>query len=146
MTGVAIEPHAVGAAAALAGGDFLRAWADAVAAVEAGEGRAALQRIRADLVDGLEFPGIVDSFLEGGWRLWSDGGPADERPAESGDEEVDTWRALHREIVGEYGRGVTLNVYLQRLDLSSKAPAAAPNAIRRITVHRAKGWNSSMST
>ena len=34
MTGVAIEPHAVGAAAALAGGDFLRAWADAVAAVE----------------------------------------------------------------------------------------------------------------
>ena len=46
LTGVAIEPHAVGAAAALAGGDFLRAWGDAVAAVEAGEGRAALQRVR----------------------------------------------------------------------------------------------------
>ena len=139
MTGVAIEPHAVGAAAALAGGDFLRAWADAVAAVEAGEGRAALQRIRADLVDGLNFPGIVDSFLEGGWRSWGDGGQADEGPAESGDEEVETWRALHREIVGEYGRGVTLNVYLQRLDLSSKAPAAAPNAVRCITVQRAMG-------
>ena len=139
MTGVAIEPHAVGAAAALAGGDFLRAWADAVAAVEAGEGRAALQRIRGDLVDGLNFPGIVDSFLEGGWRSWGDGGPVDEGPAESGYEEVETWRALHREIVGEYGRGVTLNVYLQRLDLSSKAPAAAPNAVQCITVHRAKG-------
>ena len=34
---------------------------------------------------------------------------------------------------------MTLNVYLQRLDLSSKAPAAAPNAVRCITVHRAKG-------
>ena len=56
MTGVAIEPHAVGAAAALAGGDFLRAWADAAAAVEAEEGRAALQRIRADLVDGTGIP------------------------------------------------------------------------------------------
>ena len=110
MTGVAIEPHAVGAAAALAGGDFLRAWVGAVAAVEAGEGRAALQRIRADLVDGLNFPGIVDSFLEGGWRSWGDVGPVDEGAAESGYEEVETWRALHREIVGEYGRGVTLNV------------------------------------
>ena len=70
MTGVAIEPHAVGAAAALAGGDFLRAWADAAGAEE---GRAALQRIPADLVDGLNFPGIVDSFLEGGWRSWGDG-------------------------------------------------------------------------
>ena len=139
MTGVAIEPHAVGAAAALAGGDFLRAWADAAAAVEAGEGRAALQRIRGDLVDGLNFPGIVDSFLEGGWRSWGDGGAADEGPAESAAEEVDTWRALHREIVGEYGRGVTLNVYLRRLDLSSKTPAAAPNAVQCITVHRAKG-------
>ena len=90
-------------------------------------------------MDGLNFPGIVDSFLEGGWRSWGDGGQADEGPAESGDEEVETWRALHREIVGEYGRGVTLNVYLQRLDLSSKAPAAAPNAVRCITVQRAMG-------
>ena len=131
MTGVVIEPHSVGAAAALAGGDFLRAWADAVGAEE---GRAALQRIPADLVDGLNFPGIVDSFLEGGWRSWGDGGPVDKSPAESGYEEVETWRALHREIVGEYGRGVTLNVYLQRLDLSSKTPAAAPNAVQ---CHRA---------
>ena len=142
LTGVAIEPHAVGAAAALAGGDFLRAWADAAAVVEAEEGRAALQRIRDDLVDGLNFPGIVDSFLEGGWRSWGDGGPADgdlSDPSESEAEEVETWRALHREIVGEYGRGVTLNVYLQRLDLSSKTPPAAPNAVQCVTVHRAKG-------
>ena len=60
MAGVTIEPHAVGAAAALGGGDLLRAWADAVAVVEAAEGRTALQRIRTDLVDGLNFPGIVD--------------------------------------------------------------------------------------
>lgn len=87
LRSVAIEPHAVGAAAALAGGDFLRAWADA----GPGEGRTALQQIRTGLVDGLAFPGIVDSFLDDGWRSWGDGG-ADE----SSEEEVETWRILHR--------------------------------------------------
>ena len=134
LTGVAIEPHAVGAAAALAGGDFLRAWADAAADAGPGEGRTALQQIRTGLVDGLAFPGIVDSFLDGGWRSWGDGDAN-----ESSEEEVETWRILHRDIVGEHGRGVTLNTYLQRLDLSSKTPPPAPNAIPCITVHRSKG-------
>ena len=54
-------------------------------------------------------------------------------------EEVETWRALHRDIVREYGRGLTLNTYLQRLDLSSKMLPPAPNAVQCITVHRSKG-------
>ena len=136
LTGVAIEPHAVGAAAALAGGDFLRAWSDAAADAGPGEGRTALQQIRTGLVDGLAFPGIVDAFLDDGWRSWGDGGgDADE----TSEEEVETWRILHRDIVGEHGRGVTLNTYLQRLDLSSKTPPPAPNAVPCITVHRSKG-------
>ena len=101
-----------------------------------GEGRTALQQIRTGLVDGLAFPGIVDSFLDGGWRSWGDGGGGAD---ESSEEEVETWRILHRDIVGEHGRGVTLNTYLQRLDLSSKTPPPAPNAIPCITVHRSKG-------
>ena len=137
MTGVTIEPHAVGAGAALVGGDFLRAWADAASA-EAGEGGTALQWIRTDLVDRLNFPGIVDSFLDGGWRSWGDGSPADNDPAGPHDD-VEIWRALHGEIIGEHGRGVTLNTYLQRLDLSSKTPPAPPNAVQCITVHRSKG-------
>jgi len=126
--------HAVGAAAALAGGDFLRAWADAAVDKGPGEGRTALKQIRTGLVDGLAFPGIVDSFLDDGWRAWGDVGGD-----ESSEEEVETWRILHRDIVGEHGRGVTLNTYLQRLDLSSKTPPPAPNAIPCITVHRSKG-------
>ena len=54
-------------------------------------------------------------------------------------EEVETWRALHRDIVREYGRGLTLNTYLQRLDLSSKMLPPAPNAVQCITMHRSKG-------
>ena len=134
LTGEAIEPHAVGAAAALAGGDFLRAWAEAAADKGPGEGRTALKQIRTGLVDGLAFPGIVDSFLDDGWRSWGDGDAN-----EPSEEEVETWRILHRDIVGEHGRGVTLNTYLQSLDLPSKTPPPAPNAVPCITVHRSKG-------
>lgn len=34
---------------------------------------------------------------------------------------------------------MTLNTYLQRLDLSSRTPPATTNAIKCITVHRSKG-------
>ena len=134
LTGVAIEAHAVGAAAALAGGDFLRAWVDVAATAGAGVIQPALHRIRTDLVDGLKFPEIVDWFLEDGWRSWGD-----DDLVEPSEEEVETWRALHREIVREYGPGLTLNTYLQRLDLSSKMPPPVPNAVQCITVHRSKG-------
>ena len=133
LTGVAIEPHAVGAAAALAGGDFLRAWVDAATTAEQAAARSVLERIREDLVDGLRFPGIVDSFLEGEWRSWGVGDPAE--PSE----EIETWRVLHRDIVREYGRRVTLSRYLQRLDLWSRTPPAATNAIQCITVRGSKG-------
>ncbi len=132
MTGAGIDPDAVGAAAALVGGDFMRAWADAAA--ETAKGQRALRRIRADLVDGLNFPEIVDYFLENGWRSWIEGDPSALE-----EKEVKTWRALHREIVAERGAGLSLNTYLRRLDSSSKLPAPSTNAVQCVTVHRAKG-------
>ena len=132
LTGVAIEPSAVRAAAALVGGDFLRAWVDVATAADDTEG--ALQQIRTDLVDRLMFPEIVDTFLDQGWRSWNG---ADR--AELTEEEVTTWKALHHDIITEYGARVPLNTYLQQLDLSSKTPAPGPNALRCMTVHAAKG-------
>ena len=85
-------------------------------------------------MDGLKFPEIVDWFLEDGWRSWGD-----DNLVEPSEEEVEIWRALHRDIVREYGPGLTLNTYLQRLDMSSKTPPPAPNAVQCITVHRSKG-------
>lgn len=133
LTGAVIEPHAVGASAMLAGGDFLRAWVDA-AQVTGEDGGMALDRIRDDLVDRLNFPGVVDWFLAEGWRSWGVAGRD-----ELAEEEVGTWRALHRDIVGELGSGLTLNAYLQHFDLSSKTPPPGPDALQCLTVHRAKG-------
>ncbi len=132
LTGVRIEPSAVGAAAALVGGDFLRAWVDVATA--ASGNKSALKQIRTDLVDRLMFPKIVDTFLDQGWRSWNG---ADR--TELAEEEVTTWKTLHRDIKTEFGKSVPLNIYLQQLGLSSKTQAPGPGALRCMTVHAAKG-------
>ena len=137
LFGEALEPESVAAEAALSGGDFLRAWADAAAALASDRSGAVLDRLRTDLVDGLAFPSIVDWFLADGWRAWSsfDDGPDDAELAD----ELEVWRNLHHDIVQERGGAVTLNAYLQQMDLASKAPVPKPGAVRCMTVHGAKG-------
>ena len=134
LDGAAIEPDIIAGAAALVGGDFLRAWADAGTVSVSETGREVLARIRSDLVEGLSFPAIVEWFLEGGWRTWS--GDDDRATTE---EEVSTWRTLDSEVRSEYGSGVSLNAYLMELDLASKNPHATESTVRFMTVHGAKG-------
>ena len=138
LTGVAIEPQTVSAAAALLGGDFLRAWVDVAEVASAGGSEVVLDKIRSELLDALRFPETVECFLDGQWRAWNgiDPGENGDDPAE---EEIRTWKALHRDIVSEYGANIPLNTYLQQMDLSSKSPPTPPNAIRCMTVHGAKG-------
>ena len=141
-----LESDAVAAAAALSGGDFLRAWADAASASVSNCLRSVVDRIRADLVDSHAFPAIVDWFLEQGWRSWNGNddrkgtgnqGSEDDRDLA---DELGTWRELHDDMLREYGPGgLTLNVYLQQMDLISKAPRPKPDAVRCMTVHGSKG-------
>ena len=134
LSGTALEPETVAAAAALVGGDFLRSWADAAAAVADQRAAGALRVIRSELVDSLAFPAVVEAFLDQGWKEWCSNG--DGAVAK---EEVDTWRTLHHEITGEHGSGITLHDYLPQLDLASKEPRPGKDAVRCMTVHRAKG-------
>ena len=130
-----LELDAVAASAALAGGDYLRAWADAAAATASGRTATVVDRIREDLVDSISFPAVVDWFLEKGWRSWT-GDDGDELLAE----ELETWRELHADLLHEHGSGrMTLNVYLQQMDLVSKAPRPGSDAVRCMTVHGSKG-------
>ena len=141
-----LESDAVAAAAALSGGDFLRAWVDAASATVSGRFKAVVDRIRSDLVDALAFPGIADWFLEQGWKSWNGdderGGTDDRGSGEDRElaDELDTWRELHDDMIREYGPGgLTLNVYLQQMDLVSKVPRPKPGAVRCMTVHGSKG-------
>ena len=137
LSGNELEPEAVAAAAALSGGDFLRAWTDAAAVGLSGRDRQVLDRLRTDLVDALAFPSIVNWFLESGWESWS--AAEDGRDGVELAGELDVWRNLHDNIVHEYGANATLNAYLQQMDLASKAPVPRPGAVRCMTVHGAKG-------
>ena len=132
LSGQTLEVDDVVANAALVGGDFLRAWTDA-ASTDTTE-CATLTRIRSDLVDSLAFLEIIDWFLNQGWQLWS------EKDDQDAADEVTTWQNLHDEIVREYNHGsLTLNAYLQQMDLTSKTPRPGPNAVRCMTMHGAKG-------
>jgi DNA helicase-2/ATP-dependent DNA helicase PcrA len=135
LTGALLELDDIAAAAGLIGGDFLRAWSDAAGLDEIDRPASALlERIRASLVERLNFLELVDWFLADGWKSW-------EQP-ESRDvaEEIETWSNLHQGIVREHSpENLTLNAYLQQMDLESKAPIPSPNAIRCMTVHGSKG-------
>ncbi len=135
LSGAILESENVAAAAALDGGDFLRSWADAAARTATTKRTAiALDTIRSDLVDALAFPAVVDAFLDRGWKEWS--GDSD---AAITSEEIETWRTLHDEIMREHGAGIKLHDYLPQLGLTSKERNPGKDAVRCMTVHRAKG-------
>ena len=72
-----------------------------------------------------------------GWKSWSDAGDGQKDPELAS--ELEVWRNLHHDVVHEYGEKVTLNVYLQQMDLASKAPIPRPGTVRCMTVHGSKG-------
>lgn len=130
FTGVIIEVEDVEAAAALNGGDFLRAWVDDVSdKVNSGEHHELLSRVSHDLVDRLAFVELLEWFWT---QKWLDD--------EVETEEMKTWQDLHEALLREHSpENVTLHLYLQEMDLKSKAAAQLPGSIPCLTVHGAKG-------
>lgn len=135
LTSVTLEVEDIAAAASLVGGDFLRSWVDAAGIAEIDQASGiCLDRIRTSLVDRLDFLEIIEWFLAEGWKPWSE--PESREVAE----EIGTWNDLHNDLAREHSvENLTLNVYLQQMDLTSKAPLPSPKAIRCMTVHGAKG-------
>jgi ATP-dependent DNA helicase UvrD/PcrA len=130
FTGDVIEVDDVEAAAALIGGDFLRAWVDCASAkVTSEDQRELLDRVRRDLVDRLTFIELLEWFWA---HKWLD----DDIEVE----EIQTWQELHGALLREHSpENVTLHLYLQEMDLKSKAAARLPNSTPCLTVHGAKG-------
>jgi DNA helicase-2/ATP-dependent DNA helicase PcrA len=130
FTEIVIETDLVEAAATLNGGDFLRAWVSAALTKEHdAQRREVLARVSTDLVERLVFIDLLEWFWK---REWLDD------PLEK--EETSTWMELHGSILREHSPdNVTLNLYLQELDLKSKAPMKTPGSLSCLTVHGAKG-------
>lgn len=131
LTGNLVEVDAVVASSTLVGGDFLRAWAHAAAGRLEQPSMGLLAKLQASLVDRLEFPGIVDWFVDEGWKDWA-------KEFDTLDEEIRIWIELHANHLREYPN-TTLHGYLQSMDLVAKVAPPAPGAVRCLTVHAAKG-------
>lgn len=127
---VIIEVNEIEAMAALDGGDFLRAWvAVATSKVDSRELRELLSLAQRDLVDRLQFIELLEWFWTVRWL-------GDELESE----EITTWKELHGAVMREHApENVSLHLYLQEMDLKSKASPRLPGTIPCLTVHGAKG-------
>ena len=54
-------------------------------------------------------------------------------------EDLAAWREISNEIRKHFGRNITLDEFLQQLQLRSKDPSPQPNTVTLMTVHGAKG-------
>ena len=134
LTDQYLELGDVTAAAALVGGDFLRAWVDTATISASDESRTLIEHLRFALVDRLDFPGVVDWFLTSGAK------PLQDTDDQALAHELEIWHKLHDQLVREYGiEQLTLNVYLQNMDLAPKSIQPSPDDVRCMTVHGAKG-------
>jgi len=134
LTDIRVEVEDVVASATLLGGDFLRAWTSVTSGGKEATGADLLTRLQSALVDRLDFPGVVDWFLDEEWPAWE---------AVFGDDlrdEIEIWRDFHGQYLREHGADdVTLHGYLQSMDLASKVAPPARGAVQCLTVHGAKG-------
>jgi DNA helicase-2/ATP-dependent DNA helicase PcrA len=88
-----------------------------------------LDRVSAEVVERLDFLELIEWFWTEEWL-----GDDVEK------EETQTWQELHASLLREHAaESVTLHLYLQEMDLKSKAPAQLPGCVRCLTVHGAKG-------
>jgi DNA helicase-2/ATP-dependent DNA helicase PcrA len=130
FTDIMIESESVEAAAALEGGDFLRAWATIAYNNQNDERyRELLNRVDNSPVNRLEYISLLEWF----WSVeWLDD------PLES--EEKQTWKEIHHALTCEYlTDNMALHHYLQEMDLKSKVAIRVPDSISCLTVHGAKG-------
>lgn len=122
-----MDVNNVEAEAALDGGDFLRAW---LTLGGQGEETPLISLVQKKLSERSDFLEALNSF----WELYQ----AKEDTHVT--EEIAVWKELDASIRGRIGdENLTLNQYLQEMDMLSKAPSKPEGALPCITVHGAKG-------
>lgn len=140
IEGIDLRVEQIVASAAVTGGDLLRAWFDeALAANTLSElSRNFLIELRALIVTRLDFQAFISKA-----QLWfrcirGEEGRDHEALGELLAEEA-VWCELVQNIADRLGGDMTLEAFLQEMDLSPKVPPPPPNATRCLTIHSSKG-------
>jgi len=140
IDGLDLRVDQVAASAAVTGGDLLRAWFDEVLARDALSdlSRECLTALRARIVTRLDFIGFINGSLDWFHRLHADE-TRDQQAFGEVETEESMWRELAKGIGDRLGDGMTLEAFLQEMDLSPKVPPPPRNATRCLTIHSSKG-------
>ena len=130
FTGSPIKFKDVEAESSLDGGDFLRAWVNTASSQKPREPHAQLlTQISNTLIDRIDFLNLLESF-------WKATYLDDDQEAE----EIAIWKELHASLTREHAlENMTLHLYLQEMDIRSKALEQPSNSVRCLTVHGSKG-------
>lgn len=140
IDGLDLRVEQVLASAAVTGGDLLRAWFEETLAKEALSdlSREFLTALRTRIVSRLDFQGFISTSLDWFRQLHADDGRDLEALGDFQAEEG-MWRELVQTIGDRLGDGMTLEAFLQEMDLAPKVPPPPPNATRCLTIHSSKG-------
>lgn len=132
LTGTKVVAQDVIAEANARGGDYLKVWIEATArAAKDNRSKQLVATIRSRLVDSQDYRAFADAAIA------ILGAPKDTSGAFS--EDYDAWRSLVREIRQTAGSRVTLDLFLQELELRSKEPPPKDDEVALMTIHSAKG-------
>lgn len=140
IDGLDLRVEQVIASAAVTGGDLLRAWFDEALAKDclSSLSREYLVQLRMRIVTRMDFLAFITVALD-----WFNRVHADERRDREalGDTQAEEamWRELVQTIGDRLGEDMTLEAFLQEMDLAPKVPPPPPNATRCLTIHSSKG-------
>ena len=113
---------------------YLRVWADA-ARREVEDGSTLLKLIdAASRLEPASARKIADEILA---EFANQGAGSDPDPDLA--EDLAAWREISNDVSKHFGRNITLDEFLQQLQLRSKDPSPQPNTVTLMTVHGAKG-------
>lgn len=113
---------------------YLKVWAEA-AKRDIGDGSPRLKLIdRVSRLEPASAKKIADEILS---ELGSRADESDPDPDLA--EDLTAWREISSDIGKHFGRNITLDEFLQQLQLRSKEPSPQPNTVTLMTVHGAKG-------
>jgi len=147
LEGISLEVRDLVALGEAYGGDYLKAFTQGVLAreeIEAGT-RAFIETMEKSLAEKLDFV----LFIKQAFRWFDAKEEAIAGQASEGftDYRVErkSWEQIQTDVIKKFGsEDVTLNVFLQELDLVEKSPPIPPDAVRCLTIHSAKGleWDN----
>ena len=118
-------------------GDYLRGWFQVMMRQSLSkEAKALAQCVKSTLIDGIDYQTFVNEAM-GFFESADIDSPED--PLSGYEEDKKAWVAIEQEIHEALGKGSSLDTFLQELELRSKEPPPAKDAVALMTIHAAKG-------